>query len=77
MKYYFDIRETFTKTVSVEADNLLSAEQMVQKLYHNDDINIDYSHPDDVDFKNIEEGQLLEVEYIDTVGSNIKLDDTN
>lgn len=62
MKYYFDVKETFTKTVCIEADSLEQAEQRVQNAYKQEEFDINREYPDDVEFKCISEDELLEIE---------------
>ena len=65
MKYYFDVKETFIKTVCIEADNLEQAEARVQNAYKREEFDIDREYPDDVEFKKIDEEELLETEDIE------------
>ena len=55
MKYYFDVTETFIKTIAIEADNLEQAEKRIEKAYENNEFKISREYPDYVDFKNAQE----------------------
>jgi predicted RNA-binding Zn-ribbon protein involved in translation (DUF1610 family) len=52
MKFYFDIIETFIRTIAVEADNLEQAQLRVGSAYHREEFEIDHEHPDAVAFNN-------------------------
>ena len=52
MKFYFDVTETFIKTVAIEADNLEQAKRRVDGAWHRGEFDISHEHPDEVDFKN-------------------------
>lgn len=51
MKYFFDVSETFIKTIAVEAENLSQAKERLEQAYNQKKINISHKHPDDIDFK--------------------------
>lgn len=51
MKYRVYIRETLAKCVSVEASSLNSAKEKVQKMYYDDNIELDYEDLVDVEFE--------------------------
>lgn len=53
MKFYFDVKETFVKTVAIEADNLEQALHRVDKAYRRDEFEIDKEYPDEIDFKDV------------------------
>lgn len=44
MKYLVTVVETLEKTVEVEADNAIDAEEIVKDMYHKDDFELDYSN---------------------------------
>ena len=74
-KFYFDITETFIKTVAIEADSLELAMKCAEKAYHNDEIEIDHTICDDLSFicRNEDEllsNELTEVDAID--GSELR-----
>ena len=50
MTYYFDVKETFIKTIAIEADNLEQAEQRVDSAWHRGEFEINREYPDDVEF---------------------------
>lgn len=50
MTYYFDVKETFIKTIAVEADNFTQAKQRINKAWHRGEFEIDHNNPDDVEF---------------------------
>lgn len=52
MKFYFDVAETFIKTVAIEADNLEQAQRRVESAHCRGEFEIDHEHPDVVDCKN-------------------------
>lgn len=59
MKYYFDVKETFIKTVAVDADNLEIAEQRLKNAYKREEFEIEHDVCDDVEFKEVSEDELL------------------
>ena len=52
MKFYFDVIETFIKTIAVEADNIEQAQRRADGAYKRNEFEIDRTYPDQVDFKN-------------------------
>jgi hypothetical protein len=50
MKFYFDIKEIFVKTIAIEAENIEQAERRVQGAYNRKEFKINREHPDDVNF---------------------------
>lgn len=63
MIYYFDVIETYVKTVGVEAEDLNQATYRVEELYRSKDISID-TLPNDIEFAYIQD----EVEDIIATG---------
>lgn len=51
MKYYFDVTETFIKTIAIEADSLEQAEKRIENAYENKEFKISREYPDHIDFK--------------------------
>ena len=51
MKFYFDVTETFIKTIAIEADSLEQAQRRIDGAWHRGEFEIDREYPDDVDFK--------------------------
>lgn len=70
MKYYFDVVETFIKTVAIEADNLEQAQKRLMNAYCENEFEVEHNYCDDVDFKEIKEEDLLETENIETFNCN-------
>jgi hypothetical protein len=53
MIYYFDVKETYIKTVGVEAESLRHATERVEELYYSK--NIDLSGlPNEIDFNYVQ-----------------------
>lgn len=69
MKYYFDVKETFIKTVAVDADSLEIAEQRLKNAYKREEFEIEHDVCDDVEFKEVSEDELLinEVDEVETL----------
>ena len=65
MKFYFDVRETHTKTIAIEADNLADAEKRVHNAYQYREFEIDYDIADDVQFICVEEDDIFEEENVE------------
>ena len=59
MKFYFDVKETFIKTVAVDADSLEIAEQRLKNAYKREEFKIEHDVCDDVEFKEVSEDELL------------------
>lgn len=57
MKYRVYIIETLAKCVSVDASNLKSAREQVQKMYYNNNIELNFEDLSDVEFEVEEEEQ--------------------
>lgn len=62
MKYYFDVTETFIKTVAVEAKSVREAKKIVEKAWHENLVNINHQHPDDIKFKNAQKDVQLSID---------------
>ena len=54
MKYYFDVTETFIRTIAVEADDFEQAEKRVNAAYNRKEFEINHEHPDDIEFKDVQ-----------------------
>lgn len=54
MIYYFDITETYVKTVGIEADSLSQAFCRVDELYHSKDIDL-FGLPDDIEIEYVQD----------------------
>lgn len=63
--YYFDVTETFIKTVAVDADNLEQAMQRVETAYRREEFEVDHTYCDEIEFKNVDESELLQTEDLD------------
>lgn len=82
MKFYFDVTETFTKTVAVEADSINEARKILDKAWDEGAIEINHEAPDDIEFKNpqesiqecIDDGWCFEDEF-DTFDNSILTDE--
>jgi hypothetical protein len=55
MIYYFDVKETFIKTVGVEADDLCHAEERVEELYHCHEFELKRVYPHDIEFEYVQD----------------------
>ena len=53
MKFYFDVIETFIRTIGIEADNLEQAERRVEGAWRRSEFEISHNHPDDIEFKEV------------------------
>lgn len=51
MTFYFDVTETFVKTIAIEADSLGQAQRRIESAYNRKEFEINREHPDDIDFK--------------------------
>lgn len=49
MTYYFDVKETFIKTIAVEADNYTQAEERINAAYDRGEFEILRNSPDEVE----------------------------
>jgi hypothetical protein len=55
-EYKIEIKETFTKVITVTASDEDYAEKIVKRMYYKDDvILLDYANLDSVEFKNVTE----------------------
>jgi hypothetical protein len=54
MVYYFDVKETFIKTVGVEAEDLQQAYKRILKIYNSKKINFD-KQSDEISFNCIQD----------------------
>jgi hypothetical protein len=53
-EYKIEIKETFTKVITVTASDEDYAEKIVRRMYYKDDvILLDYANLDSVEFKNV------------------------
>lgn len=53
MKFYFDVTETFVRTIAIEADNLEQAERRIDGAWHRNEFEIDHEYPDEYEFKEV------------------------
>jgi predicted RNA-binding Zn-ribbon protein involved in translation (DUF1610 family) len=51
MKFYFDVTETFIKTIAIEADNLEQAQRRVDGAWRRNEFEIEHEYPDGIEFK--------------------------
>ena len=65
MIYYFDVKEIFVKTIGIEANNLEEAKKRANNAYHYEEMEIDYSIADDVQFINVNEEDIFTEENIE------------
>lgn len=52
MKFYFDVTETFIRTIAIEADDFDQAEKRIAAAYNRKEFEMDRTAPDDVEFVN-------------------------
>lgn len=53
MKYYFDVVETFVRTIAVEANDPIQAELRARNAYKREEFEIDREHPDVIGFQHV------------------------
>lgn len=65
MIYYFDVKETYVKTVGIEADDLSSAQYRVEELYNCRDFDCG-GLPHDIEFEYVQDEveDLIRQSYI-------------
>lgn len=59
MKYYFDIKETFSTTVAIEADDYEQAHQIVNTAYRRGELYFNYECADSMEIISVEEEDIL------------------
>ena len=52
MKFYFDVAETFIRTIAIEADNLEQAHCRAASAWRRGEFEISHEHPDEIEFIN-------------------------
>ena len=70
MKYYFNVKEIFTKTIAVEADDILQAEARLRSAYNRDEFVIDHSIADSMEIISIAEEELFTEEKFEILNCN-------
>lgn len=54
-KFYFDVTETFIKTIAIEADNFEQANERIKSAYHRKEFKMDHEYFTEVEFVNVQE----------------------
>ena len=54
-KFYFDVTETFIKTIAIEADSFEQASERIKSAYHRKEFKIGHEYFTEVEFVNAQE----------------------
>ena len=55
MKYYFDVTETYTQTIAIEADNQEQARKRIENAYYKKEFIINHEYFTAVKFEDVQE----------------------
>jgi hypothetical protein len=53
MKFYFDVTETFIKTIGIEADTITQAQLRIDSAWRRREFEIQHKYPDEIEYKHV------------------------